>query len=59
MKKLFFYLGSITVYDTGAADSYFYDSVSDSNLSLTELTQFNRSVIIPFLHAENYKGRYF
>jgi hypothetical protein len=58
-EETFFYLGSITVYDTGAADSYFYDSVNDSDLSLTELTQFNRSVIIPFLHAENYKGRYF
>lgn len=58
-EETYFYVGSITVYDTGAADSYFYDSTSDSNLSLTELTQFNRSVIIPFLHAENYKGRYF
>ncbi len=55
----YFLVGSIDVYDTGAADTYFYDNVSDLNLSLTEFTQFDRSVPPPFLYAENYKGRFF
>ena len=55
----YYYIGSITVYDTGIADTYFYDNTSDSDLSLTELSQFGRGVPPAFLYAENYKGRYF
>lgn len=55
----FYYVGSISISDTHYADTYFFDSVNDYNLGLTSITKFNRNIIIPFLYAENYKGRMF